>query len=58
MGRMDKEAGNSWTLDELRGEFERYSRLINAADLRPAARRRIWSTQTASSDGLPGNLAH
>jgi hypothetical protein len=21
MGRMDKEAGNSWTLDELRGEL-------------------------------------
>jgi hypothetical protein len=38
MGRMDREAGNSWTLDELRGEFERYSSLINAADLAPSSK--------------------
>ena len=38
MGRMDKEAGKSWTLKELDGESERYSSLINAADLAPSGK--------------------
>ena len=38
MGRMDKEAGKSWTLEELRGEFERSNSLINAADLAPSSK--------------------
>jgi hypothetical protein len=38
MGRIDKEAAKSWTLEELRGGFERYSSLINAADLAPSSK--------------------
>lgn len=30
---MDGNPAASWTLDELRAEFDRYSELINAADL-------------------------
>ncbi len=35
MARLDRDA---WTIDELRQEFERYSQLINAADLAPTTK--------------------
>jgi hypothetical protein len=35
---MHKDASQTWTLDELRTEFERYSSLINAADLAPSSK--------------------
>lgn len=35
---MDRKAGDTWTLDQLREEFERYSTLINAADLAPSSK--------------------
>jgi hypothetical protein len=35
---MGKRPGETWTLDDLRREFDRYSKLINAADLAPTGK--------------------
>jgi hypothetical protein len=35
---MTRRESEAWTLDELRQEFERYSRLVNAADLAPSTK--------------------
>jgi hypothetical protein len=32
------EVANTWTLDELRAEYERYAQEVNAADLRPSTK--------------------
>ncbi len=33
-----QEMAKTWTLDELRAEYERYTREVNAADLRPSTK--------------------
>ena len=35
---MERQGLNTWTLDELRREFEHYSELVNGADLAPASK--------------------
>ena len=35
---MARHRTDSWTLDDLRLEFERYSQLVNAADLAPTTK--------------------
>lgn len=35
---MSDRSRDSWTLDDLRREFERYSALVNAADLAPSSK--------------------
>ncbi len=35
---MERHRPDAWTLDDLRQEFERYSRLVNAADLAPTTK--------------------
>ncbi|MDB4873386.1 MAG: hypothetical protein JWL97_4390 [Gemmatimonadales bacterium] len=35
---MNDEAATSWTIDDIRREYERYSELVNAADLAPSSK--------------------
>ena len=37
-GRMARSDRSTWTIDDIRDEFERYSELVNAADLAPSTK--------------------
>lgn len=46
----------TWTLDELRQEFERYSQLVNAADLAPTTKTTYLSHADRSVRWLAGEV--